>query len=63
MSLKNRSALTLEQRIEVIQKIRDRSSKCKKNKQNILCCVSFLLDIVINKRNHTVKTVNNGILY
>ena len=28
----------------------------------ILCCFSFLGGCVINKRNHMVTTVNNGIL-
>ena len=58
---KNRSALTLEQRIEVIKKSeKDRLSARKIAEHFVLFFFSW--GIVINKRNHTVKTVNNAIL-
>ena len=58
---KNRSALTLEQRIEVIKKSeKDRLSARKIAEHFVLFFFSW--GIVINKINHTVKTVNNAIL-
>ena len=61
MPLKNRSSLTLEQRIEVIRKSeKNRLSERKIAEHFVL--FFFFGGIVINKRNHTVTTVNNGIL-
>ena len=69
MPPKNRSSLTLEQRIEVIRKSeKDRVSERKIEHFVLFFFFFFFLffflgggGIVINKRNHMVTTVNNGI--
>ena len=60
MPPKNRSALTLEQPIEVIR----HSQKARPSARKIVHFVLFFFSwgIVINKRNHIVTTVNYGIL-
>ena len=62
MPPKNRSALTLEQRIEVIKKSEKDRLSARKIAEHLFIYFGFFGGIVINKRNHTIKTVNNASL-
>ena len=54
MPQKNRSALNLEQRIEVIRKLEKDRLIGRKIAEFCFGCLSILGGIVINKINHTV---------
>ena len=61
MPPKNRSSLTLEHQIEVIRKSKKDRLSARKRAEHFVVFF-FLGGLLSNKRNHSVTTVNNGIL-
>ena len=62
MPPKNRSSLTLEHQIEVIRKSKKDRLSARKRAEHFVLFFLFLGGLLSNKRNHSVTTVNNGIL-